>query len=604
MIRFSLLHKYNLFLTTIIFLAFLSFNENYTLLSFILAFFGAISSACILYIVLYLALFGFSFLKKIGLYLASFCFGIVNLILIVDFFIFRLYKFHINGMVLNILTSPDAAESIQLGTPALLALIVFIASIFICEFLLARVLLKKELKELKNKTLNKKVLLSLFIVMLIEKFSFGFASLYSKTEILTPFKTIPLYQPLTFNKFAAKHFGIKTKKESKNHISTSSNLDYPKKQIRLKQNPNKVNIFVIASDSVRYDFINDKISPNIQNFKANSIDFKNHHSGGNATRFGIFSFFYGLNSSYWFSFKAAQKGPVFFDVLKKLGYDINIVSSTNTRWPPFNKTAYVDIKDKVYDNFGKKSDKPWKKDEKSSQKFMQIIDKLDTSKPQFAFLFLDAPHGYSFPKEYEKFKAQDEVNYLSVSKESQNLKHSLNAYKNAIHYNDMLFKKVIDKLKQKGLYENSIIIFTSDHGQEFFEYGFFGHNSSYSKAQTNVPFIVKLPKGKRGKIDKLTSHIDFVPTILSFIGVQNNTKDYSNGYDLFDENFHRDSVFIASWNTNAIKTKEFTYVFTNRPDKMFENEIRKTDSYEELKNHSIDNKLTIKAIKENSHFYK
>ena len=69
-------------------------------------------------------------------------------------------------------------------------------------------------------------------------------------------------------------------------------------------------------------------------------------------------------------------------------------------------------------------------------------------------------------------------------------------HKNAVFYNDMLFLKIINKLKEKGLYENSIIIYTSDHGQEFFEFGKLGHNSSFSKYQTKDKLYLYLQEEK------------------------------------------------------------------------------------------------------------
>ena len=53
---------------------------------------------------------------------------------------------------------------------------------------------------------------------------------------------------------------------------------------------------------------------------------------------------------------------------------------------------------------------------------------------------------------------------------------------------------MIEAIKRKGLYDDALIIFTSDHGQEFFEYGNFGHNTSFSLAQTHIPMMIKLPK--------------------------------------------------------------------------------------------------------------
>ncbi|PID46713.1 MAG: hypothetical protein CSB47_02750 [Proteobacteria bacterium] len=603
--RFSLLYKYNLILTSLLFLTFLVFNSDYSFSSLLLAVLGAISSAVILYIILYLILFLFSFVGRFGLYLTAFCFLFVHVALIIDFFIYRLYNFHINAMVINILTSPKALDSIQLGFLSFTGLGIFIFSLLLLQLFWLKSLLNKDIEELKvkNKKWNKAIIIPLFLVVITEKVTYGFASLFSNTDILNTFRVIPLYQPLTFNRLASKYFGIQMQKQAENFIPSATILDYPKQALVSKKPLNKPNIFIIASDAVNDAILHDVSPPNIEAFKKDSLVFTNHYSGGNSTRFGIFSLFYGLNSTYWFPFLSSQKGPVFFGYLKNNGYEINIVSSTNTDWPEFNKTAYINISDNVFDTF---EGSPWEKDKKSSQKALDIIENMDTKKPQFTFLFMDAPHGYSFPETHHQYKVSNtNINYLTLKKDSPELKDIINSYKNSLIYNDMLFGKIIAKLKKKGVYDNSIIIYTSDHGHELFQYGFFGHNSAFSESQTKVPFIMKIPEMEPEVINKMTSHLDFVPTILSYIGVQNKPNDYSNGYNMLDKNFKRNSVFIANWNNNAIKTDEYTHVFSNLPNKMFKNEIRKNSDYTHADGqHKIDGALIMSTMKENSHFYK
>lgn len=605
MLRFSLLYKYNLILTSILFLCFLFFNSSYTFLSFILSVFGAISSAVLLFIILYICLFIFSFMGRGTLYLVSMVFLAVDIALIIDFFVFRLYNFHINAMVLNILTSPAASDSIQLGLVPILVFSFFIFLLFIFQIYVVNKLYDEDeyILEEKNRVFNKAIILPLFLIVFIEKISYGFASLFSKNEILTSFKVIPLYQPLTFNKIAVKHFGYKIEKEEQNTVLLNSQLNYPTEEIYYKNELRKVNIFIIASDAVKTSMINKDVTPNIEDFKDDSIVFTNHYSGGNSTRFGIFSLFYGLNSTYWFSFLNEQKAPILLDTLKYLNYKVNLVSSTDASWPEFRKTAYVNFTDNLYDKF---DGVPWKKDAQSSEKYIELISKMKKNESNFAFLFMDAPHGFSYPKEFNPFEASnEEINYLTIKEGSNNLEQVIKTYKNSIAYNDKIFGKIIEKLKERDLYDDSIIIFTSDHGKEFFEYGFYGHNSSFSQAQTKVPFILKLPKGQKSTFDKMSSHIDVVPSLLSYIGVKNDVSDYSNGKNFFDKDFSRENVFVANWNNNAITTKDKTFVFSNLPNKMFKNEIRDNNTYEKLsKDNKIDEYLLLKIMNENRQFYK
>jgi len=569
-----------------------------------------VSSATILYLIYYLLLVSFSFTKRFVLYLSAIVFVLTDVALVVDFFIYKLFNFHINAMVLNILTSPDAMDSIQTGVAPILAFVALTIGFVLFEFYLMKKIftMEEEHKRVLNSKVNSVVIIPLILIIVTEKVGYGMASLFSQNEIVSKFKVIPLYQPLTFTKVAAKYFDFKAEEQAKYSIKKEADLNYPLKPLVIDKEAKRFNIFIIASDSVKYSIMNSEVAPNVEKFKKDALSFEHHYSGGNCTRFGIFSFFYALNPTYWFSFLNANQKPVLFDVLKKLDYEIEIVSSTNTNWPEFRKTCYVDIQPSIHDKF---KGEPWKKDEQSSHYFLEHLEHMDKEKPHFSFLFMDAPHGYSSPKSENIFNAKEgEINYLAVSKGSDELKTTEQRYKNAIHYNDMLFGKIIDKLKERGLYDDALIIYTSDHGQEFFEYGNFGHNTSFSKGQTHIPFVLKLPKSLQNRglgkniNSTLTSHQDVVPTLLTLLGVKNSTADYSNGKNFFAEDFKRDHVFSSNWNNNAMITREFTYVFSNLPNKMFSNEIRDTQTYKQLEKQKSNSKLILETMNENRKFLK
>jgi membrane-anchored protein YejM (alkaline phosphatase superfamily) len=513
-------------------------------------------------------------------------------------------------MVLNIFTSPDALDSIQAGIlPFILTVFLLIGFIYFEFKLLQNIQKHPQHKKKKfNAKINKLILLPFLFIIIGEKLSFGMATLFSKNELIIPFKVIPLYQPLTFNKIASKYFGFSAEKQAQFSLKTNSDLNYPLQPLILDNRQIDFPIFIIASDSVKYDIINQELTPNIMNFANDALVFKHHYSGGNSTRFGIFSLIYGLNATYWFSFLNSNQKPVLFDVLKKREYDISIFSSTNTNWPEFRKTCYVNIQNKITDKF---EGAPWKKDEQSTSCFIEHISDKSIQEKRFSFIFLDSPHGYSYPPDANTYNAPDgEVNYLAITKESEELQTIHKRYKNAVHYNDKLFGKMISSLKKNNLYDNALIIYTSDHGQEFFEQGNFGHNTAFSKPQIHIPLLIKLPKSLQGIVDTsqinsaLTSHQDIIPTLLTLLGVKNNPSDYSNGHNIFSEKFNRNYIFSANWNNNAIVTKETISVFSNLPNKIFNKEIRDTKTYNKVTNKKTNSKYILDVIKENKKFLK
>lgn len=602
---FSLLFKTNLLLTILLFVLFLNFNEGYSILTFGLSLLAAISSATILVLMLYILLFAFSFWRPKGLYIVAALFIFVHLGIITDFFIYRIYHFHINAMVLNILTSPAAADSIQLGVAPYLAIAGIITSLLAFEWFIIKTVQKKALEDAVtlNRKLNKIILIPLFLIILIEKFSYGTAYLFGNSDITSKFRAIPLYQPLTFTKMASTYFGIKPQIEAKITISDKKSLNYPLSPLRVSGKPNPVNIFIFTSDAVRSSIISPEVSPNISAFSEHSWVYTNHYSGGNTTRFGIFSMMYGLNGTYWFSFLNSNRGSLLFEILEQLNYQISIVSSTDTDWPEFRKTCYVDQQSCIKDDF---QGTPHVKDRQSTDYLKNWLNQADLTRPIFSFIFWDAPHSGTYPEKFAKFlpDMDKKINYLAIDESLKDV--YLNQYKNAVFYNDALFGEVVNQLKEKNLYENSIIIFTADHGQEFFEYGKFGHNSDFSRAQVQTAMIVKFPGQTPKVITQLSSHADLVPTLLSYIGVQSSPADYSNGFDMLAPDYNRHYAFTSNWNNNAIITDQTTMVFSNTPDKMFENEIRSTKTYKKIpsKESDIDQKMILDVLNENRKFLK
>ncbi len=601
---FSLFFKANLLLTTSLYLIFLSFNKSYTAGSFILSFMGTVSTAVTLMLIFYIIFFFLRYANRLGLYIFGFLFVLLNLSLMVDFFIHRLYNFHINAMVINIMTSPAAADSIQLGLAPYLAvagLIAFFVSfeVFLIRFLNA---LRDEKKSDSNKKLNKLIILPLFFIILIEKVSFGLATAYSKNEIVSKFAVIPLYQPLTFNRLAYRFFGLETKEEMSTVIDGNQDINYPLEPLTYAEDAKKTNIFIFGSDAVRRSVIDEKTTPNIAAFAKESFLYDNHVSGGNSTRFGIFSMMYGINATYWFKFLSAAKGSILFEALDTLGYQTNISSSTSTQWPEFRKTCYVDVGPCIKDDF---EGSPSEKDAQNSEYFKQWIDKQDLSKPIFSFSFWDAPHGRHYPEEHRVFTpdAGGTTNYLALNEKTAKVE-LFNQYKNSIHFNDALFGEMMRTLKDKGLYEDSIVIFTSDHGEEFYEHGYFGHNSAFSRPQIQSALIIKFPHQEPKVISALTSHVDLVPTLLSYIGIKTPVASYSNGQDLLSKEYKRDHAFVANWNYNAIYTDEKTMVFSNLPNQVFSNEVRDSNTYIKMDSgkDEVDPVLILKILDENRRF--
>jgi arylsulfatase A-like enzyme len=86
--------------------------------------------------------------------------------------------------------------------------------------------------------------------------------------------------------------------------------------------------------------------------------------------------------------------------------------------------------------------------------------------------------------------------------------------------NDASFGEFVDRLSALGLYENSLLVFVSDHGEEFYEHGSWEHGNTLYDEQILVPLLIKFP-GRRmagRRTDIVANHVDLLPTLIASAG--------------------------------------------------------------------------------------
>jgi arylsulfatase A-like enzyme len=92
-------------------------------------------------------------------------------------------------------------------------------------------------------------------------------------------------------------------------------------------------------------------------------------------------------------------------------------------------------------------------------------------------------------------------------------------YDSEVAFTDAAIGRFLRELKDQGLYENSVIIFTADHGEEFLEHGRLGHAKTVYHELIHVPLIIKLPGVAPQRIDTPVALLDVYPSVLDFLGI-------------------------------------------------------------------------------------
>jgi hypothetical protein len=105
--------------------------------------------------------------------------------------------------------------------------------------------------------------------------------------------------------------------------------------------------------------------------------------------------------------------------------------------------------------------------------------------------------------------------------EEEDIQYIRDLYDGEIAYSDHCFGRLVKKLKALGLYEKTMIVLISDHGEEFWEHGSWGHGKNLFQEQLHIPLIIKFPenRGAGTFVKKRVQEIDLMPTMLAAFGI-------------------------------------------------------------------------------------
>jgi len=97
----------------------------------------------------------------------------------------------------------------------------------------------------------------------------------------------------------------------------------------------------------------------------------------------------------------------------------------------------------------------------------------------------------------------------------RNYYHYVAEYDGEIRYFDEHFERLINAMREMGFYDDSLIIFTSDHGEGMGEHDYyFAHGENLLNCLTKVPLIVRHGNELKGRRMDFVQHLDIVPTVL------------------------------------------------------------------------------------------
>lgn len=516
--------------------------------------------------------------------------------------VYSIYRFHINGFVLSMVFGDSAAEIFTFSTALYLKealALAGMAAMAVGLYMLSAVVWKRF-----GRRFSVWAVAGSFIgCTLFAHLWHIYAAFYQHQSVMKSATLLPYYFPTTANRFMLdRGFEPPYNHGAASMAHSGGDVRYPVAPLNCVRPDSLPNVVLILIDSWNKRTFTPECTPNIHTFAQSHLNFDNHRSCSNGTRSSVFGIFFGLSCYYWESFEPAAIQPLLVDRLQSLGYHFQAYPAAPFADPPFARVLFRNVKGLNVKTEGKTV---LDRDTRITDMFLADMEKNRKSgQPFFSFLFYDLPHSFELPKDKNtRFSpAWDYADYTSLDNNIDS-EPFFNLYRNCVYQDDIQIGRVLASLKEKGMMENTVVIITGDHGQEFNENrrNYWGHNSNFSVHQTGVPLICHLPDvPEPAHFSHRTTHYDFVPTLMQrYLGVNNPMDDYSTGMLLTDTTSRRWHVMGSNLN----------YAFLVDGDTIIEKKAEGsmdvyTSDMKPVADYSLDAKAFGEAMKRLNRFFK
>ncbi len=343
------------------------------------------------------------------------------------------------------------------------------------------------------------------------------------------------------------------------------------------------NIIFISIDTLRQDHVGSygyskNITPVLDKIASEGVRFENSYSTAPWTLPSHMSMFTGLPPSVHkvdFDIKKLdERIKTFPEHLKGNGYHTGGIVSAIYLKKTYGYARGFDYYQHMYN----------KGVEKITDSGLKWITEQDDS-PFFLFLhYFDAHWPYQPPTEYalkmgvniseKRWRHYGRLNFLrkysdpKIDMPPEIRKRVINLYDAEILRVDTNIGRIVEFLKKKGIYDNTVIVITSDHGEEFKEHGSFGHFHQLYSELINVPLIIRYPERfTAGLVPEVpVSSVDISGTLLSIADIPIPDQFNQYGFNLCEivknkKNSHKKRKLISE--TRKESSHHFSLISDN-----------------------------------------
>lgn len=278
----------------------------------------------------------------------------------------------------------------------------------------------------------------------------------------------------------------------------------------------KLNVVFVVIDTLRpdhlglYGYARDT-SPNLDAWSKDAVIFENAFAQGPNTPRSMPSIFTGRYPSridwvkrYANYGKLKPSNETIFEIFKAGGWRTEVVSA---HWY-FERAKGIKQGVDNWDNRGfttiKKSNTQTMAHKLTPRAIERINALAGGEQPFFLFVHYFEPHG----------------RYMNQKSATIFGKKLMDKYDSEISFTDKHLQPLFDTLKAKGLYENTVVVITADHGEAFKEHGFYFHGRTVYTEELKVPLLIRAPGVSPRKVPDFVGLVDVLPTLAAMNGLE------------------------------------------------------------------------------------
>ncbi|HEY7860626.1 MAG: sulfatase-like hydrolase/transferase [Gemmatimonadales bacterium] len=276
------------------------------------------------------------------------------------------------------------------------------------------------------------------------------------------------------------------------------------------------NVVLVTVEGLNPSLIDSTTMPYLMQLARRSTLLRNHYTTGNVTEYGVLGVLYGAPPDFYRGTSTvpwrhqipaeqqpSQPGSQYLDEFARRGYHTRLISWELSSWA--NLGVY-------FHNFTE----PAFESRDDWQLVPELARELHEPGSHFVYMHYNGTHfPYDHGAAYERFTPEVPRDYDYASwRLREQAPEIINRYRNCLSELDAWLHSLTGEMDL----QNTIVVITGDHGEEFFEHNRLGHASRLDGPQIQTFALIYAPGRPPRVIDAVTSHADIMPTLMDLLG--------------------------------------------------------------------------------------